>query len=406
MDANGRAPVWLDPSLSYKFVLKDSSDVTIYTEDGVIGTLTADAVTTTSILNGAVTTPKLADDSVTAAKLADDPSVDANRAVTTNHIRDLAVDIRKIANAALAVKGLFNISLSATVGSNALTLAIKDATAATASATSPVKISFRNSPATDGALSIRSLAAALSITVPTSATLGHVSGKDQYVWFYALDSAGTIKIAVSGVKVFDDNSIQSTTAISVASTSGSVLYSDAVYSNVAIRLIGRLLVNQATAGTWASAPTEIALGVTPVPTMSEETSFAPVSSWTANTTATGWWRRIGGYCRGQVTLAFSGAPTAAILTVNLPQTVDTARLTSGSTVNHPLGGFSNANDSGNGKHIQFLLNTSTQGKVVYQDSTTSAQSILTDTVPISWGNGDSITVGFDFPVVGWSTYGP
>lgn len=60
LDANGEANVWLDAALSYKFILKDSSDVTQFTTDGVIGVLSGNSVTTSSIQNGAVTLAKMA----------------------------------------------------------------------------------------------------------------------------------------------------------------------------------------------------------------------------------------------------------------------------------------------------------------------------------------------------------
>lgn len=111
LDANGEAAVWVDPELSYKFVLKDSNDVTQWTVDGVIGLLTSDAVSTASLQDLAVTTAKLANDSVTADKLKDDASVDANRAVTTNHIRD-----ENVTRAKLAVGAVGNLSTTSKTG--------------------------------------------------------------------------------------------------------------------------------------------------------------------------------------------------------------------------------------------------------------------------------------------------
>jgi len=106
LDSAGRASIWLDPSLSYKLVVKTSADVTIKTEDNIIGTLTANAVNTASIQAGAVTTAKLATDSVDSTILKDDASVDGNRAVTTDHIRNSAVTNAKLANmATLTIKG-------------------------------------------------------------------------------------------------------------------------------------------------------------------------------------------------------------------------------------------------------------------------------------------------------------
>ncbi len=49
LDANGEAAVWLDPTLSYKFVLKNSAAVTQWTVDSVIGIISAGAVVSTSL---------------------------------------------------------------------------------------------------------------------------------------------------------------------------------------------------------------------------------------------------------------------------------------------------------------------------------------------------------------------
>jgi microcystin-dependent protein len=102
LDSSGYATMWLNPALSYKFVLKDSNDVTQWTTDNVIGLLTNDAVGTNSLQDGSVTTAKIADDAVTADKLKDSVGTDADRAVTTNHIRDSAITLAKVAAAVQA----------------------------------------------------------------------------------------------------------------------------------------------------------------------------------------------------------------------------------------------------------------------------------------------------------------
>jgi hypothetical protein len=98
LDASGQASIWLDVSLSYKFVVKDSSDNLQFTTDGVIGLTTNNSVATASIQDGAVTTPKLADGAVTGPKLASDVSVDANRPVSTNNIKDATITLAKLAS--------------------------------------------------------------------------------------------------------------------------------------------------------------------------------------------------------------------------------------------------------------------------------------------------------------------
>src|ERR1700742_4441330 len=44
LNANGQAPVWLDPSLTYKFRLTDALNNQIYVTDQVQGSLTAAAL--------------------------------------------------------------------------------------------------------------------------------------------------------------------------------------------------------------------------------------------------------------------------------------------------------------------------------------------------------------------------
>jgi hypothetical protein len=105
-DSEGYANVWLNPAFSYKFVLKTSADVDVWSVDNVVGLLTADSVATASLQDLAVTSAKIADDAITSAKLKDSASVDADRAVTTDHVRDSAITRAKLATGAIA-KGTF-----------------------------------------------------------------------------------------------------------------------------------------------------------------------------------------------------------------------------------------------------------------------------------------------------------
>lgn len=102
LDSSGRATIWLDVELSYKFVIKDSNDVTVKTVDSMIGLLTNNSVPTEALQDDCVTIDKIADDAVGADQLRDDAVTDANRAVTTNHIRDSAITLAKIAAAVQA----------------------------------------------------------------------------------------------------------------------------------------------------------------------------------------------------------------------------------------------------------------------------------------------------------------
>lgn len=153
-----------------------------------------------------------------------------------------------------------NLSLAASVGASALTIAVKDKGGSDPSGGSVVKVGMRNSTLTNGTYNQRTISSALSLVVSSGSTLGHASASNHYIYVYLIDNAGTLELAASTVQ-YEDHSIISTTAEggAGAADSNSVIYSTTARSNVPIRLIGRMLSNQTTAGTWAAVPTEIKL---------------------------------------------------------------------------------------------------------------------------------------------------
>lgn len=82
-----------------------------------------------------------------------------------------------------------------------------------------------------------------------------------YAYIYAIDNAGTLELAVAGSPLVDCGTVVTTTAEggAGAADSKSVLYSTTARSNVPCRLIGRVKSTQATAGTWATSPSEVSL---------------------------------------------------------------------------------------------------------------------------------------------------
>ena len=190
-----------------------------------------------------------------------------------------------------------NLGLTATVSANALTITIKDSAGAAPSAASPVYITFRNVTATTGTPVRRALTSATAgatITVPSSATLGHAAGVNQYVWIYALDNAGTIELAVGGAGVFDDRSIQSSTLIDGTATSATVLYSTTARSAVPCKIIGRLTIQESVAGTWATAPTQIVLNPVPAAAVTDWVKYTPTHAGFGTVASVNVWsRRVG-----------------------------------------------------------------------------------------------------------------
>lgn len=157
---------------------------------------------------------------------------------------------------------LKNLGLAASVSTNILTVSLKQSDGSTdpGAGTSSVQISFRDSTLANGDYLSRSVTSSLSITtIGVGASFGTTSGQNQYLYIYAIDNAGTVELAIAGSRTFDEGNRFSTTAIGVTSNDGYTLYSTTARTNVAVRLIGRLRVNEVTAGTYLTAPSEIAV---------------------------------------------------------------------------------------------------------------------------------------------------
>lgn len=158
--------------------------------------------------------------------------------------------------------GVNNIGFSASVGSSNLTVTLTQADGSTAPSTGvdAVSIYFRSTIATSGSYSQQTVTSSISLVVPSGATLGHNDGIADYIYLYALNNAGSVELAVSSSCHWNTNVVQSTTAIGTGSDDAATLYSTSARTNVAIRLIGRMLSSQTTAGTYASAPSVLEVG--------------------------------------------------------------------------------------------------------------------------------------------------
>lgn len=138
-------------------------------------------------------------------------------------------------------------TVGATVAANALTVTINAET-----------LSFRSTTLTSGAPVTRSAASQGSLTVPTGATLGMTNAvAARLVWGW-LDNAGTLEPFVgnlAGGVNLDETALINTTAMSAGATAANVLYSTTARTGVAFRIRGMCDISQATAGTYATAPT-------------------------------------------------------------------------------------------------------------------------------------------------------
>jgi len=145
------------------------------------------------------------------------------------------------------------INISASVAANALTIS-----------TGALSLAFRSTTLGSGATTTITGTPA-NLVVPSTATLGTVSATQSrlaVIAFNSTPSGGSgIELAViniAGGVDLSETGLMSTLAISGASNSATAFYSTTLRNSpMAYRVIGYVESTQATAGTWATAPSTI-----------------------------------------------------------------------------------------------------------------------------------------------------
>jgi hypothetical protein len=308
-----------------------------------------------------------------------------------------------------------NLSLSTSVATNAMTITLNTAAGTGSSSTDPIDVVFRNATAGTGTPVTRtSTGGAITLTIPASATLGHQSSADQYIYVAVIDNAGTMELAVIGSRYdIDECSLISTTSITSGSTDWNTWYSTTGRSNVAFRLIGRIKSNQSTAGTWTANALEIALGGRIFG--STTTSSKSDLSWTmencgTTSNASVWYSRLADrmVVRGTITLGTLVASTAAI---DLPSgyNIDTSKMTSATNVG--LVGTYECTING----ASFLYSGNLSGVIFYDGSTSSklffaikagSTTLQLDksTATVAFQGSQPLIFEFTIPIAQWRSY--
>lgn len=166
-------------------------------------------------------------------------------------------------------------TITASVATNILTLGLN-----------PCSLDFRSSTASSGATTTRQVTSAISMTVSNGSTLGTVSGILSKLAVLAIDNAGTVELAVVNANAYgllDERTLISTTSEGGTGTadSGTVIYSTTARTSVPFRIVGYIESTQATAGAWASSPSNIAgMGgaIVPQPTPAITSGIAVAST--------------------------------------------------------------------------------------------------------------------------------
>jgi hypothetical protein len=292
LDVNGSASIFINPAVSYKYVLTTAAGAVVDTWDNVQtynpgSVLNYDQETVTIASGTATITKAIALIDTEAAAASDDltslakttvsdgdiayiSSVNAARDVTVKHGTSLNnISTRTAADYVLAPgvymmlrrdggvwREMTTVSekptdpiqpITATVGSNALTVTLN-----------PTTLDFRSATLSDGAVSTEVISSAISLTVPTTATLGTINATSATLVIAAMRVAGVgveLAIASQGGGLDTRESVLiTTTSMSTGSTSANTWYSTTGRTSMPFRVVGIVQLTQATAGTWATAP--------------------------------------------------------------------------------------------------------------------------------------------------------
>jgi hypothetical protein len=303
-----------------------------------------------------------------------------------------------------------NCSITASVSSNALTIALKDASGSDPSGGSPCTIAFRNATSATGTYSDVATSTATSVVVSNGSSLGCWLTAACPLYIYAINNAGTVVLGVISETELDEGSVQTSTAeggAGGADTKGA-LYSTSAQSNKAVRLLGRMIVTPTGSFAWTNAPTEISnVPFDNTHFSTKWTSFTETGSWSSHTTYTGRYRRVGQNMEVQVRIDIAGgAPDSAALTVNLPSgsyyAIDTNALPT--TTRWDNLGFVTIRDSDAASVYTGAVrynDTTSVAIFTVTSSTDTRIAAVTQAVPMTFASGDHVDITFSVPIVGW-----
>lgn len=293
---------------------------------------------------------------------------------------------------------LRNCSITGTVATNALTVALKDAAGSNPSATSGCVIGFRNATAATGSLSQVVITAATSVVVSNGSSLGCPAASAACTaYIYAINNAGTVVLGITTGKLFDEGTVQSSTAEGGAGAADTIgtLYSTAAQSNKAVRLLGRFTVTPGVAFAWDAAPTEISNFLFDIGQRSIWTSYTPTFTGIGTAASISVrWRRDGPdmLITGRAT---AGTPTATEMRMSLP-----AGYTSSAGISTlELAGFAQVGDVGSGTWAP--LREASVTYVTFGVANGGFAGLGKRNGDVWIGTGSAFTFEIRVPIAGW-----
>jgi hypothetical protein len=192
---------------------------------------------------------------MTGAYTVDNSTIDINGS-NQFEVKTGGLTAAKMAASAVTDSAL-NIGVLPSIAANALVFTLTDQAGSTPSATSPVKISFRNATAGVGEPTVVSVTSSITLTLPAVAGgLGFKTAVEGIGYLYAINNAGTLELAASH-SLYDDGTVVSTSILTPTYISNSLIYSAAARTNVPVKLLARFKATQT--GTNWTIPSEVSL---------------------------------------------------------------------------------------------------------------------------------------------------
>jgi hypothetical protein len=199
----------------------------------------------------------------------------ANGFVAAAQLGSAAVTPDKLATSALQAGNMVNGYLTATVGSSALTVAVKTLAGTDPSATDPVYVIFRNATSATGDYTVITLSAATSLVVSSGSTLGATNSIAFRDWIVGFNDAGTFRLGIINCLVTSAGAGSGRNADSIyplgqfplasstaeggagAADSAQVFYTGTAVSSKPYVVLGNATYETglATVGTWSAVPT-------------------------------------------------------------------------------------------------------------------------------------------------------
>jgi hypothetical protein len=142
-------------------------------------------------------------------------------------------------------------SITASVASNALTITVN-----------PTTLDFRSATLGSGTVNTRTLASAASLVISFGSTLGASNAQGTRIAVLLIDNPGTLEVAavnLAGGVSLDETGVITTVAEGGAggADSATSIYSITARTGVPYRVVGYVDSTQATAGTYATAPSAV-----------------------------------------------------------------------------------------------------------------------------------------------------